>query len=325
MRSVTLLSAGLAFAFAAAAAPPETAVTATGYGMTESEALGDALARAASQINGGAASISTGVTDTSLQVHALDGAGRAAAADAQIRQGRSADFSGGGAIAGYQVLSTTPQGKGYAVTVKAEVAQYAAPSLNPGARRIALMPLTDDGSRVAIRGASVDAADLAADLYPALEAELLAGGGFQLLDRAQLNQSLGELSLIGSPLAAPVEKAKLQRLSGADYVVMPTLQARSDQPAVNRATGERSSRAYDVRLTLRAVVPATSEVVWSGTVEVDPAQVQSRRELAQTLARSAVSQLGPALRGGVAVVTGAVNEPPLPPRAETGVKLPFDR
>lgn len=324
MRIVLTALLGLLLATSAGAGLRDVETTATGYGASESEALGDALARAVTQVQGGNASLSTGVTRAQLDAIRQSPWGTHSLS-ANYEERRSADFQGGGPIARYQVLTTRQLApERFEVKVSAVIHQYEAPSRGAQRDRIAVLPVRGEAALLQVAG-QVDAAELADALGRALEAQLLATGNFQVLDRATLGISVEELALVASPLTGAPDKARLQQLRGADYLLVPTLIRRGDAGGRNPATGQRHARPGDLKLDLRVLVPATSEVVYSGQTPIHAPHASDRDAVVGGIASQAIAALDRSISGSTRLPPAATGTAGETPRDSAGVRLPFDR
>lgn len=316
-----VLAAGHAYA-----AVREVESQATGYGPSEPEALGDALARAVTQVTGGSAQMSTGVTRSRLEA-STSGTWGTQAAKVSTETTRSADFQGGGPITRYRVVSTRQLGdQRFEVKVVAVIQQYEAPSKGAARDRIAVLPVRGEPGMIEAVG-TVETAEFADALGRALENRLLATGHFQVLDRASLGVSVSELTLIASDLTGAEDKARLKNLHGADYLLIPTLIVSGHGGGrINPATGQRESKPGDARIDLRVVVPATSEVVFSGQTPIRSRGYRDRDALVSAVASAAISDLDLSISGNTRLEPGVapVDAASEGPRDERGVRLPFD-
>jgi hypothetical protein len=157
---------GIFFAAAAVAAPEEVPATATGYGKTEQEALGDALARAAAQVNGGTTVISTGTLRTESQTQVTTNVGIQGDIKSQGSVQLTPDFTARGQVARYEVLSSASKAPDrHEVRVKAWIYKYEAPTRTGKLDRVGVLPIEapagaldfyrEQMSHVALAGASI--------------------------------------------------------------------------------------------------------------------------------------------------------------------------
>lgn len=316
LAGATLLAPG-----AASAKTEEVATKATGTGRTETEALGNALARAVAQVNGGNASISTRTTrtETNLDIVTDEGASTHRKHESETSP---ADFTASGAVARYEVLSSRKKGdKEYEVTVRAWVNKYVAKSKRDKLDRMALAPVYHTGVPLKFLDAE-DSARLAVLLHKGMERALLRTGNFQLLDRLVLDQSLKELNLIGSNLSAPEEQAKLKSIRGADYLLTSSIEA-TEVGRVNPATGQaaKPKLAFEVRV----VSPATSEVLFLSREPLLTAGYSKAEPALEAMAERVVAGLDVELNGKTKLKPADAPSEDSTPRDDSGVKLPFDR
>lgn len=311
LTATALLAASLAIpAFAGTSRVPAEAV---GHGKTVTEATDDALARAVAQVNG--ADVSTDSFNLRSESSATyrDNRGNAASVDAQSSVQSGARFESRGQVASYKVLATAKQGEGYEVRVRAEVFRYDIPAENEKRHRMAILPLTFTRSSYELFG-PVSGQILAHEVGVAMEAALIRGGRFTMLDRASLGSSLSELSLVGSDFTGPAEKAKLQRIKGADYIVQAGLRdvgVPSGARAVNPATGQPSNK-FRFEVQIRVIVPASGEVTFTDVVAVEK-KAKNRDETVREVANALVGALSDRLypsrvvgfNGGQVIISGA--------------------
>ena len=303
------------------AAPEEVATTATGYGKTEQEALGDALARAAAQVNGGSAVMSTGTVRAESESTVTTNVG--IQGDIKTRSSIQAtpDFTARGQVARYEVLSSASKGAdSHEVRVKAWIYKYEAPTRTGKLDRVGVLPIEAPAGSLDFYRERMTPVMLADELGREVERTLIATGHFQVLDRATLGKSVGELSLVNTNLTSAQEKAKLQNVRGADFLVSSTL-------FITRA-GERSPATGQVmpariELDARVLVPATSEVAYSARVPVETTGFATKQEAIASAAAQFVRGLDIALKGSSSLAES--KKAPEGPRNDAGVKLPFDK
>lgn len=311
---------GAFFAAAVVAAPAEVATTATGYGKTEQEALGDALARAAAQVNGGSAAISTGTIRTESESSLKTNVGVEGQLSSRGSVQVTPDFSARGQVARYEVLSSASKGADrHEVRVKAWIYKYEAPTRTGKLDRVAVLPIEAPAGSLDFYRERLSPAMLADELGREVERTLITTGHFQVLDRATLGKGVGELALMSSSLTSAEEKAKLQNVRGADFLLSSTL-------FITRA-GERSPATGQVmpariELDARVLVPATSEVAYSARVAVPTTGFATKQEALASVANQLVRGLDIALKGKSTLAESLKG--PEGPRDDAGVKLPFD-
>lgn len=319
----------------------EIETLATGTGADENEALADALAKAVAQTNGVSSSvnISTGKIEARSNAKRTDSQGTTEAS-AQLQIGRTADarMQARGRVARYEVISTEtmPDGK-TSLTVKAFVIRHEAPVyLAPGSgtakKRIAVLPAVARGARYDFFEPTSGAA-LADKLTGEIEASLMASNTVSLLDRSTLVASLSELGLVGSDLTGSAEKAKLRQIRGADLILMSAVHEarRSVQTWRLQSTGQvRASEDLLLEVELRAVVPATGELLLTKRVEVTDAidAGDAMEQVAAIAAHDAILALtGKAPASDPRLGRRRELDPSVEPDGprQSGVSLPADR
>lgn len=328
-----------------------SSVVTTGIGPTEEEATASALAKAVSQVNGVSSSTSVSTGKSTIEAHGkkVDD-GKTTTVDLSAAAGRTPDvrMRSSGKVSRYDVQSSTKLTDGtYKVVVKAYFDKhfqdaYKAPTAGSGKTRIAVFPPEVQASQGL--GGSVGN-----DVRDALERSLIERSEFSVLDRQTLDSSLDELGLIGSSYSSAAEKTKLHNIRGADIILLPRVRVtRVDvsQPG-SQMTGQASRYSTTTTIDIRAVVPATSEILFA---RVYPVQNQALTsdvldQVTSQVAEEVAVQTGAARRGKSSRKTYSPNaaydqqssNQALPysnnagsqdgaaPQSEQGVKLPFDR
>lgn len=326
MKSFKVWIAGVLLLTSVTAGAANTVVTvdAQGNGLTEREAIDDALARASGKVNGASVSVDSSVSRQKLDISARSSYGESVRGTATYEESKSAGYEAQGQVQDYDVLSTKKVGDGYRVTVRAKVVRYVAPGQDSKRYRIAIFPVTYRAPRYSFYG-DISGEELAGQIADELESKIISSRLFSVLDRASMDASLAELALVGSDLTSPAEKAKLQRMDGADYIVVSTIRKATDrdQAGVNPATGQSAGK-YRFELEVRVIVPATGELVASEVYSV-PASRDRQAALdlmGSTAVTGLVGQIYPGRETSVRKPT--VTEVQQAAPATTGVRLPFD-
>lgn len=288
MRHLAILAL-LIFALPSIAQTKTIKVQAVGYGPSQPEALNDALTKAVAQIQGASVSSNTSVRTTAVQGSVTDSQGSTESFNASVKQSQSSSFSAKGQVDGYDVLSSRMENGQHRVEVIARVFQYDVPGVGDQRRRIALLQVQCDARGYDFFG-DVSCGDLGVSTGAAIESELIKSRKFSVLDRTTMDATLSELDLIGSDLTASSEKAKLGRIKGADYLLLPTIREATDRAneRVNPLTGQ-VRRNFAFQLTLRVVVPATGEVKFNEVYSLPGAP--SRSVAIAQISNDAVSDL----------------------------------
>ena len=325
-----------------------TSVVVEGVGASEEEATAQALGKAVSQVKGvrSSVSVSTGkaVADFKGETN-IDG--KKSTGSAQVSVGSTPDsrMSASGKVSRHEVLetSTLPDGK-VKVKVKAYFDTYVAPVYNaPGSKsgkmRVALVDPDWDRRGYNFFGA-VSGEEMANDLRSAMERSFIDAGAFSVLDRQTMAASMAELSIVASSLTNATERAKLHNFRGADVIVIPKIkEAFTDyNESTNNLTSQRQATfASKLLVEVRAIVPATGEIVFSDLYTIRQAvsredavgQVGARAsaDLAFKMTGKQVDDKGlrpNRVRPSVSV-DDLTRQPELPPEEQEGARLPFDR
>lgn len=321
-------AAALSLTFVASATTTIVTVEAQGNGKTEREAVDDALARAAGQVNGANVEVDSTTVRAGYQASVRDSWGASATVNETLEVSRSATYEAEGQIKGYKVLSSSKDTEGFRVKIKAEVFRYEVPAENVLLERVAVFPVRHAPGTYSFYGA-ISANELARQLGTELESKLISSRVFSLLDRETLQASIAELGLVGSDLTAPEERAKLQRIKGADYIVVSTIREAADRfdERINPVTGQRMGE-FRFELEVRVIVPATGELRASNVYRIQKQHDRygALEVMGTTAAAGVVNEIVPGRGSSVrsAAIGTGVGESSDTPRATTGVTLPFD-
>lgn len=258
----------------------EVETLAEGTGADQTRALADALGRAVAQVNGvrSALSVSTGAVELSTRSSETSGSGTTSKeGNAQLGLTPDATMRAQGTVSRYEILATdTLEDGSVRVSVRAfvtrvEAPSYKAPGSNVSRKRVAVFPVSSNRASYDFFGLTMGE-EMSSELATHLETTLLGSGEVSLLDRRSLGASLVELGLVGSTLSSDQEKAKLKALRGADLILLATInEARHEEFELRvKSTGQRRTSAdTSLQVDLRAVVPATGELLLSRSVAVD--------------------------------------------------------
>lgn len=333
----SLIAAALMAAFTAPAAiagMTKVPAEATGHGKTVNEATADALAKAAAQVNGANVSLDGSTVRSEESIDYRDNRGNKAQLDSTTTVSASANLQTQGQIASYKVLSEKKNGDHYAVKVKAEVFKYESPMGGENKERLALLPVRSLHGTYDLFGL-IGGVQLSHELGFELESVLTGTRQYSILDRAMLETSIAELGLIGSDLTGPKEKARLQQIKGADFLVTSTIREAGvpSDKKYNAATGQLSTK-FKFVVQMRTIVPATGEVASTDILEVEKAKDRKAAitAMAELMADTLSTRLnGAPVRGkeravvssGSSTSSSSVLEDL--PHDDTGIRLPFDR
>lgn len=316
------------FATAATAGNIKVPAEATGHGRTPNEATADALAKAAAQVNGANVSLDGSTVRVEEESRYRDNRGNRASLDTTSTVTSTANLQAQGQIASYKVLSEKKQGDHYAVRVKAEVYKYETPMANDHKHRLAILPLKTLRSSYDLFG-TVDGVTLAHELGFELESILTGTRQYSILDRASLEIAVGELGLIDSSLTGPAEKAKLQKVKGADFLVS-TVIREAGVPVdkkYNSATGQLSTK-FKFVVQMRTLIPATGEVASTDTLVLEKAKDREAAiiAMAELMAEALSTRLNgrPVDKTRIDSASSSGYDDDAP-RDTSGVRLPFDR
>ena len=258
----------------------------TGSGISEQEAILNALEQATFQICGvrieSASETGSLLMQDGGETTMIEGVNR------QIRvRGRSPNCG----FDGYDVLSVERDGSKSRASVRVRYSVYKVPGAPMNLRRIAILdfPMEEvhlhgvggarheqrsDGRAVAA-GLDVDfrlVRNLQEGFRAKMEELLAQGGRFGVLDRKREDVYDIEKELLRSGDVSVQEQARLGEVLGADYMLYGTVHRMlvQDQSRSIQLTGERINEVYgatDVRFTVLAV--PTRQVKWSSSMTVE--------------------------------------------------------
>lgn len=248
------------------------AVRAKGYGSSPQEAIQDAIVRAVQQHKG--------VRIDARQLHAVD-----ARSASTVENGAESSSSSledrllkqvvmvtKGAVSNYSVLDEGQGGDGvYWAEVETVFTSsaYVAPGLKDTRRTFAVYPFTAASPTFSVSGRAVSGVAVAESVTDALIAQLVQARKFSVLQRRDFATYHGEKSVIASGDADKLERLKLGRMLGADYLLAGAVNSFSADTtgSASSLTGERLSGGYaDINLTYELMLMATQQIKWADTV-----------------------------------------------------------
>lgn len=274
-------------------------VTTEGVGGSRQEAVGNALVEAVRQVNGVSISANQLLTSQSTTTGQSDSDGSHVQFSMSQQQSGTIGAKSAGQLLGYSVLSSSRQEDGYHVVVRARIARYKTPGLDPhNRRRLAVIPFSSRLGQVQFFG-DIDGTQLAGDLSEAVLAQLVQSRRFSILDRESWSALGAEQNLLRSANTPIAEKAKLGRTLGADYLFLGELLDANGGVRVHtqQLTG-MSKRMASARLSVayRIVVPATGQIKYADRVSLDipdlsALQIQSRTTALNELSRRLIGKV----------------------------------
>ena len=265
-------------------------IRALGYGATPHDAVQDALVQAVQQHKG--------VHVDSRQVQET-----VAGSFSKIRDGKEASEAHLGDVIQKQVATKTkgdisgytivdqgvgPDGRNWA---EVETTFCSSAYVNPGLptdkrRRFAVYPFNAAGHEYFISGRPVPGVRIANAVTDAIIAQLVQSRKFAVLQRQDMAGYSAERALLSSSSAGKLERLKLGKLLGADYLLtgdVMSFNADTTQ-AVSALTGERfAGGGAEIVLSYELMLMATQEIKWADTVAVNvvlPGKVDSDSSLA---------------------------------------------
>lgn len=279
--SLLILSAG-----SVSAGTRSVQVNASGYGATQEEAIRAALTSAVSQVNGVSLASRELTASSSISASTTDKAGLTETADIELQSRVSASTHTRGQVESYEILEMHQNDDGtFRAELSAKVFHYETPSSSNRKRIVILPPKVDSSYQLFGRLSGRQVADY---VYSELEREIVQTRKFAVLSRVDLADLAAELELIASEATSPEEKAKLGRMLGADYVLIPRVTKASGHSSTRtiQITGQTETRHRgEVAIALKVVVPATGEIKFS-----DQYSANTSKPLGITLFKYAVAK-----------------------------------
>jgi len=239
-------------------------VNATGYGANQEEAIRAALTSAVSQVNGVSLSSREVTASSSISASATDKAGLTESAEIELKSRVAASTQTKGQVKRYDILALEHNEDGtYKAELSVEVYRYDVPA-SSNRKRIVILPPKAKNSYFLF--GRVQGHQISDYVYTELEKAIVQTRKFAVLSRVDLADMHAELNLIASDSTSPEEKAKLGRMLGADYVLIPRITKAEGRTSTRtiQVTGQtETSHTGEVRVALKVVVPATGEIKFS--------------------------------------------------------------
>lgn len=280
LRPIPGSAAGRALLLAAAllggspldAAADTVTVTVRATGADLGEATNNALIEAVRQVNGVSLTARQLMQTRSISGAIDDAQGGRVEFEMNQRQDTRFGATARGHVAGYELVSSSAGAYGHEVVAKVQVHRYQAPGLDTGQRRrLAVVPLVGPAARADFFGPiRIDA--LAGELSQALVTQFVQARRFAVLDRQSWDVLGKEQALLASADTPVSEKAKLGRILGADYLLLgevlraEAVRNQTSQKLTGMVSAETRVR---IAINLRVVVPATGEIRFADTLELE--------------------------------------------------------
>jgi TolB-like protein len=268
-----ILVAALATGLAIAAAETESVtIVVEGVGQDREDSIFNALASAVRQEHGTEVQSQRVVTQAESQMVLSRSNGDETTVSLSSGSEGKITSASGGLISSYRVLSSRSEGGVIRTRVRVVIPRYHGPGLRTyeSRRKLAVYPFTAEPG-LTLFGVRLSAVDLAEEFSQEVVEEFTRSRRFAVLERRRMNEVAAERQLIAGPEAPIVEKAKLGRALGADYVVYGKIRALDIDTSVREiaATGERYTEiAGALIVDIRVVSPATNQVHWADTLEL---------------------------------------------------------
>ncbi|WP_159241148.1 CsgG/HfaB family protein [Zhongshania aliphaticivorans] len=266
-------------------------VEASGFGGTQDEAIRAGLASAVSQVNGTSLQADQ-VTASSNVVGAVSNKdGVTEDVDVTLSASISARTQTSGNIHSYDVLSLTKIESGYEAKLMVRVYRYDT-SASSARKRMALLQTKAKNSKYFVFR-NYSGSELAGLMTTAMEQELVQTRKFAVLSRDNLAEIGAELNLISSDATSREEKAKLGRMLGADFLLLPEIVSAtgSTQSKTIKITGQTETwSAGSIVVSVKVIAVATGEVKYAEQYSSSTSSENSRG-LVANVAKKAVTDI----------------------------------
>ncbi len=285
--AVLLLSCFPVASFAAGTRTIE--VNAIGFGASRNEAIRAGLSSAVGQVNGTSLSATEQTESATLVAASANAKGELSTSNMEINVESSAATKTSGQIDSYDILSVSQTDDGnFKAELKVRVFRYDTPASSSRNRLALLVPESKASSYSLFGRMSTSTAKDA--LYRAIEQHLVQTRKFAVLSRNDLDAVSNELALIASDATSRQEKAKLGRVLGADFILLPEIISASGATTSEtvKITGQVKTSSYGkLVIGVKVLAAATGEIKYSEQFSATTSR--SRREpLFQAVANKAI-------------------------------------
>ena len=247
-------------------------VIAQGYGITEDEAVKNALVNAVGQAKGLAISARKRLQRKIKEAHVSINGVNAASIKVSDATSSAISTATGGFVKSYRILYVKKVGPGeYKAKVKAYFTKYKAPGLNPRNRRsLAVLPFSYKPT-YSLDGIAIDGKELSRRLTQAIVNKITQTRKFTVLDRQNSRYYEFERRFLLSPGTDPVELARIGKRLGADYFIIGEIvDFGVGTKAGNSLIGasDTSNMAY-ATINYRILNIPTQQIKWSDTIDIE--------------------------------------------------------
>ncbi len=244
-------------------------VEAEGRGITVPQAINAALIEAIGRVNGKSLSAKTSINKVSQSVKS----GRDKSYYSSTKMQRAYKEATKGIVGSYEVLSQRQgERKNWIVVVRAQIAKF---KLTGSAKRlkIAVLPFTVNRRGINVKIKNVNPREISRSFNDSLNDKLVGSRRFAVLDRQNMDQTLGEKELaLNSPTISVAEIARLGHQLVADYVVVgriENLEYRIKSTYFKFLKKKFSTPVGSVAISYRVVEIATGQVKFSDKALID--------------------------------------------------------
>jgi len=266
-------------------------VEASGFGGTQEQAIRSGLAAAVSQVNGTSLQADQVTASSNVTGVVSNKDGVSEDVDVTLSASISARTQTSGNIHSYDVLSLTKIESGYEAKLRVRVYRYDT-AASSARKRMALLQAKARSTKYFVFR-SYSGSELANLITTAMEQELVQTRKFAVLSRDNLAEISAELNLISSEATSREEKAKLGRMLGADFLLIPEIvnATGSTQSKTIKITGQTETwSAGNIVVGVKVIAVATGEVKYAEQYRASTT-AENSRGLISSVAKNAVTDV----------------------------------
>ena len=235
--------------------------------------MANALSEAVMQVHGGEISAKRELQQTMLSATSRIDDSRSASSTSTRGMNSQMQSSTSGLISSYSVIDISRSGGSYHAVLDVQLPVYKASSVHQSRKKLAIYPVETPGYEYSIGERRLGAEDLSEQLTQSLVSMTVQSGRFSVLDRdmrATIEREHGFVSSSDVPMS---QKVVIGQTLGADFLLVTRLRTLDIgvQTRISSLTGEAIRKTTgSAVLEARIVMPATGQLMWSHTLEMEP-------------------------------------------------------
>lgn len=265
--------------------------TVRGYGPTYKDAVADGLQAAVSQVMGVSIEAKEVAAVTASIKHSVEENGESLQLGLKKSTDKAIALGTQGVVSSYSVLRHRMEDDMHRVDMNVVIDKYETPGPKNDRRKLAVVGFFADGNQ-----------EFSTNLTQAVEAGFTQGRKFVVLERSHREVLNSEKEIWAGDSSDVKEKAKLGRELGADYVVFGYVRALEAGMVEEKLvlTGETKTRARGTCVVdYRVLVPATSQIKWTDTIEVKLDEKAGESDVSRRLADAVSDRLVHQVMGNI--------------------------